>query len=105
MFSRVTLLEIDAVRVGIDDAVRVFREGVLPGLRAQDGYRGALVLATPEGKGVIVSLWATEEAATAAAELASEAIERHTTMFRAPPGREHYEVVVYDLPDSTADGI
>ena len=51
MYARVTLLEIDTVRVDIDAALELFRSEVLPQLREQDGYEGVYVLTTPEGKG------------------------------------------------------
>ena len=98
MFSRVTLLEIDTVRATVEEAVGVFSEHVLPGLREQDGYEGVVVLATAEGKGMIVSFWETAEAAAAAASFATEALERYVTLFRSPPGREQYEVVLSELP-------
>jgi hypothetical protein len=101
MFSRVTLLEIDTMRVDVGDAVALFKEQVLPGLREQDGYEGAAVFATPEGKGMIISFWSTEEAAAATAGFATAAIEQFVTLFRSPPGREHYEVVFAELPGVT----
>jgi hypothetical protein len=98
MYSRVTLLEVDTMRIAVEEAVAVFREQVLPELRELDGFEGVIVLATPEGKGMIISVWETEEAAAAAAEFASSAVEERITLFRAPPGREHYEVVFADMP-------
>ena len=81
MYSRVTLLEIDTVRYGLGDAVRLFEEDVAPGLREQDGYEGVLVLATPEGKGMILTVWDTAEAAADASGFASP---RH---IRSPPAK------------------
>jgi hypothetical protein len=98
MYSRVTLLEIDTLRAGMDEALGLFTEHVLPMLREQAGYEGVLVLTTPEGKGMIVSFWETEEAADTASAFATGAIESYMTLFRAPPGREHYEVAFADLP-------
>jgi len=98
MYSRVTLLEIDTLRVDMDDAGALFREQVVPGLREEDGYEGAIALATPEGKGMIVTFWDTEERARDASGFASEALERFLTLFKAPPGREVYEVAVADMP-------
>lgn len=98
MYSRVTLLEIDTVRIDVADAVTLFRERVLPGLTAQPGYDGATVLTTPEGKGLILSFWETEAEAAAAADFATEELERYVTLFRSPPGREQYEVSFADLP-------
>ena len=101
MYSRVTLLEIDTMRIDPDDAVTLFKEQVLPGLRDQTGYQGALVLTTPEGKGLILSMWDTEAAAIAAAAFAGGELERFMTLFRAPPGREHYTVSFAELPAVT----
>jgi hypothetical protein len=98
MFSRVTLLEIDTMRVGVADAVDLFRQQVLPTVKEQEGYRGCIVFTTDEGKGMIVSLWATAEAADASASFASGELERFVTMFKSPPGREHYTVALADMP-------
>lgn len=98
MYSRVTLLEIDTMRIDVADAVALFRESVLPGLEAHSGYEGAAVLATPDGKGMILSFWETEADSQAAAAFAAAELERLVTLFRSPPGREQYEVVFADLP-------
>ena len=98
MHSRVTLLEVDTVRTRVDEAVERFNEEVLPALREQDGYAGVLVLVNPEGPGMIVSFWSTREAMEAAAGFAAGALERFATIFRSPPGREHYELRVADGP-------
>lgn len=98
MYSRVTLLEIDTVRHTVGGAVELFREAVLPRLRELDGYEGIFVLATPEGKGLLMSLWESEEAAEASTAFAAEELERFVTLFRAPPGREQYEVVLAEPP-------
>ncbi len=102
MYSRVTLLEIDTVRVDVDAAAALFEEHVVPGLRDQDGYEGSVVLATAEGKGMIITLWATEESALAAAAFATGALEEFVTLFKAPPGRDYYEVKYLDLAHATA---
>ena len=97
MYSRVTLLEIDTMRVDVDDAAEIFRAKVAPGLAEQEGYEGAVALVTPEGKGMIVTFWATEEGARDASGFASAELERYVTMFRSPPGREYYEVAFADM--------
>jgi hypothetical protein len=98
MFSRVTLLEIDTMRIDVADAMTLFREQVLPRLQLQPGYEGATVLTTPEGKGMILSFWATEEALHTAGEFATAELERNVTLFRSAPGREQYEVAYSDFP-------
>jgi hypothetical protein len=101
MYSRVTQFEIDTLRVPVVDVVERFREDVLPRLHEQDGFEGALAFTTPEGMALLVTLWETAEAADASAEFATELREQFVTVFRAPPGREHYEVAVFELPGIT----
>jgi hypothetical protein len=98
MYSRVTQLEIDTLRTTIPAAVERFEELVLPALREQDGYEGVVVLANPDGKALLVSVWEDEDAASASAGFASHALEDFATMFRSPPGREGYDVVFAEMP-------
>ena len=35
----------------------------------------------------------------------SEQLEKFVTIYRSPPGREHYEVVIADLPAVAASGL
>ena len=97
MYSRVTLLEIDTLRVDIEDAAELFRAKVAPDLAEQVGYEGAVALVTPEGKGMIITFWDSEDGAQDASGFASAELERYVTMFRSPPGRDHYEVAFADL--------
>jgi hypothetical protein len=98
VYSRVTQLEIDTLRVDIADAVEVFRAEVLPRLHEQEGYEGAVVLTTADGKGLLITVWDTAEAADRTSSFASEQLERNVTLFRSPPGREHYEVSFFEMP-------
>jgi heme-degrading monooxygenase HmoA len=98
MYARVTLLEIDPLRTNVEAALQTFEETVLPQLREQEGYEGIVVLATAEGRGLLMSLWETEEASEATWAFAGEQLEKHVTLFKAPPGREHYRVAFTDLP-------
>jgi hypothetical protein len=98
MYSRVTQLEIDTMRVDVDAAAWLFREEVVPRLREQEGYEGGFALVTPEGKGMIVTFWETEAEAKDVSGFASAELQRHMTMFSSPPGRECYEVAYSDPP-------
>jgi hypothetical protein len=99
VYSRVTLLEIDTVRLDMGSAIELFRERVLPELREQNGYEGVYVLTTAEGKALILSLWETEEdAAGDHGRFYDEQLEQYMTLFREPPGRERYEVALADAP-------
>jgi hypothetical protein len=98
MHSRVTLLEVDVLRYDIDEATERFKAEILPRLQELDGYDGVVVLVNPEGPGMIVSFWRDEASMEAATGFATAAVEQFATIFRAPPGREHYEVRVLDAP-------
>jgi len=100
MIARVTLAEIDAVRTSVEQAVALFKESVVPALHEQDGYEGVYVLANREGKALVVTFWASEEAAEAsvAGGYYAEQVEKFVTFFRAPPGRETYQVAVAEAP-------
>jgi heme-degrading monooxygenase HmoA len=100
MIARVTLAEIDSVRLKVEDAVELFKESVVPALREQEGYEGAYVLTTEEGKALVLTFWADEEAAEASVASGhySEQLEKFVTFFRSPPGRETYRVVVAEAP-------
>ena len=69
----------------------------MPALRAQDGYEGCYVLATPEGKALVLTFWSDDEAADAGLaggrSFYAEQVEKFVTIYRSPPGRETYDVV------------
>ena len=100
MYARVTLFEIDTLRISLDAAVERFRELTLPEMVKQEGYEGVYLLHTPEGKGLVMSLWASEEAAVASVQSGfyDEQLAKFISLFRAPPGRENYEVVISEAP-------
>lgn len=97
MYTRVTQLEVDTVRQSVDDALALFREQVAPTLGEQEGYQGAYVFMTEEGKALLITFWSTPEAAGHTPFYAQQ-LAQHVTLFRAPPGRESYEVVYADVP-------
>jgi heme-degrading monooxygenase HmoA len=100
MVARITLAEVDTVRISLDHAVERFRELVVPALEDQDGFEGFYLLTTPEGKGLVLTFWADEEAAGAslASGYYAAQLEKFVTFFGAPPGREHYQVALADAP-------
>jgi heme-degrading monooxygenase HmoA len=100
VYARVTLFELDTIRQGLDAGVERFRETILPALREQPGYAGVHVLANPDGKGLVVSLWDTPAEAEAAlgSGFYDEQVDRFVAVFRAPPGREGYDVLLSDAP-------
>ena len=104
MYSRITLLEFDPVRFNVSETLERFKAAVLPELRDQPGFEGALVLANDEAKGLVLTLWASKEDADAglATGFWDAQVERFVTLYAAPPGREGYEVVYAEMPELMA---
>jgi heme-degrading monooxygenase HmoA len=105
MYSRVTPFELDTVRLDLDDAIARFDDLVVPALREQVGFEGVYVLVNPDGKGLVLSLWASREDAEAGLRSGfyEAQIERFVTVFRSPAGREGYDVVVAEAPALAPD--
>lgn len=104
MFARTTLFEVDTLRMPIDQAERLFQEQVLPLIKHQPGFAGLYVMRTPEGKGMVLTLWESEQAAQSGIESGyyQEQVSKLVTFMRQPPGREHYEVIVAEVPARTS---
>ena len=102
MIARATNAEIDPVRMSIDQAVELFRDSVVPALHEQAGYEGVFVLVSPEGQALVLTFWESEEAADVGLEgsrsFYAEQVEKFVTLYKAPPGRETYEVVLAEEP-------
>ena len=100
MVARVTLAEVDTVRVSLDDAIELYKASVIPAMQEQEGYEGVCVLATPEGKALVISFWDSEAASEAGIESGfyAEQVEKFVTFYRATPGRERYDVVIAEMP-------
>jgi heme-degrading monooxygenase HmoA len=105
VIARVTLAEIDPVRISVERASRLFEDSVVPALRDQDGYEGAYVLLSDQGKVLALTFWESEAAAQAGLQGTQsfyvEQVEKFVTLYRSPPGREMYDVVVADAPAAT----
>jgi heme-degrading monooxygenase HmoA len=102
MVARVTLAEIDPVRQNPRRAIERFESELIPALQQQEGYEGCYVLLSEEGKVLVISLWSSDEAARATrlSGFYQAQIEKMSgfVVYRAPPGREAYEVVVAEAP-------
>jgi heme-degrading monooxygenase HmoA len=102
MVARATMAEIDTVRMSIDEAVELFRESVVPALHEQPGFEGVYLLLSPEGQALVLTFWDSEEAAQAgiagSRSFYSEQVEKFVTLYKAPPGRELYDVLLAEEP-------
>lgn len=105
MVARVTLAEIDPVRQSPRGAIERFEDELIPALHDQDGYEGCYVLLSQEGKVVVITLWSSDETARATqlSGFYQAQIDKLSDLvvYRAPPGREAYDVVVAEAPAAT----
>jgi heme-degrading monooxygenase HmoA len=103
MVARVTLAEIDVVRRSPRRGIEMFEQSVIPALQQQEGYLGAYLFLSKEGKLAVISFWSDEETAQASRESGfyEEQIAKFTpelAIFSSKPGREMYDVIVADAP-------
>jgi len=94
MHARVTSTQVSPDKV--DEAVRLWRDSVMPAARQQKGFKsGRLLVDRKTGKAVSVGLWETEADAQATGEASAymrEQLAKFAGLFTAPPVIEHYEV-------------
>jgi heme-degrading monooxygenase HmoA len=102
MVARVTVAEIDPVRQNPRRAIERFESVLVPALHEQEGYEGCYVLLSEEGKALVMTLWSSAETAheSRVSGFYQSQIEKlsDVVFFRAPPGREAYDVVVAEAP-------
>jgi heme-degrading monooxygenase HmoA len=82
---------------GVDEAVRIFQESVLPGCKKQKGFKGGCFLDDREtGECVLITMWKTEKDMLASEEsrFFQSQLIKFMPFFKSPPVRESYEVVV-----------
>jgi heme-degrading monooxygenase HmoA len=93
MIARVATVQVRPER--IEDAIHVYREGVVPALMQQTGFAGAELLVNREtGHGISITRWETPEAelATETSGFYREQFARFRGLFEVMPVRETYEV-------------
>ncbi len=94
MFARLTIVQTKVDKM--DEAVKVTKENVLPAAKSQKGFVGARLLTEPNGKGVFITLWDTEEDAIANEKSGyyQEQLAKFKDLFAAPPVHEGYSVAL-----------
>ena len=97
MFARVHVLQTTPEQS--DAGLQIFREQLLPWLRDASGYRGLIRLVDrTNGKTLVISLWADEqalEASTRAGEQLAELTAENVGATRL--ALEQYEATIFDL--------
>ena len=99
MQARVTLFEIDTLRISLADALEVFKERVLPRLREQPDAKASWPLRRRKAKACCSPSGTSAEAADEAVNSGfyDEQVGEFTMFLRQPAGREHYEVVFQEM--------
>ena len=92
MFARLTIVQTKVDKM--DEAVKVAKESAVPAAKSQKGFVGACLLTEPNGKGVFMTLWDTEEdmLANEKSGYYQEQLAKFKDMFAAPPVHEGYNV-------------
>jgi heme-degrading monooxygenase HmoA len=90
----------------IAEGNRIYRESVGPWLRDATGFRGFIALSdTASDRGIMISLWATEEAArdeeTSGIKLRDEVAKTVETPIE---NVEFFEVLTLDIPELDEEG-
>jgi hypothetical protein len=97
MHARVT--HITGANEEIDAGIDNFRSNALPGVQAEAGNRGAIMLVDrATGKGMAITLWEDENAMRASEERANELRAQAAEAMGAgeAPSVERYEVAVFE---------
>ena len=95
MFARLTIVKVKVDK--LDEARKLYEDGVIPAAKSQKGFRGAYLLTDRKtGKGISVTLWDSEQDAVAGEQSGyyQEQVGKFKDFFTAPPVLEEYEVVV-----------
>ena len=107
MVARVTLAEVDAVRMSIDAALELYRTSVVPALHEQGGYRGLLRADDARGQGAGADVLGGRggRRGRARERPLRRAGRQVRDVFRAPPGRELYDVASPTLPTARGESV
>ncbi len=98
MFART--LRIQTAADQIDAAVMLFEESVIPLCKSQKGFVGAEYLADRQtGASLLITIWKSEEdlLASERSRFFQDQVAKFIGYFTAPPVRESFEVVLFDL--------
>ena len=93
MHARV--VDMQVLPANMKEAVRIYRDSVIPVAKEQRGFRGALMLTDEDtGVGVSISLWESEDDmhASEASGYYHRKLDQLDALFISPPVRKHYEV-------------
>ena len=94
MHARVTIFQTKPGKM--DEAIRMYRDSVVPGSKQQKGLKGIYLLTDRNtGKGISIALWQTEADMKASESSSLQQAAQFKDLLSAPPVREQYEVSVH----------
>lgn len=94
MYARLVTIQIQPGKE--DDAVRIYRDSIIPAAKDQKGFKSAMLLSDPgTGKGVSVTLWETEKDLKAgeSSGYLQQQLAKFGGVFAAPPSRDSFMVM------------
>ncbi|MFZ5509574.1 MAG: antibiotic biosynthesis monooxygenase family protein [Pseudomonadota bacterium] len=80
-----------------EEAIRIYRDSIMPAAKEQKGFKGAYLLTDPgTGKGISVTLWESEAdlKASETSGYYQQQIAKLAPVLAGPPTREVFEVSV-----------
>jgi heme-degrading monooxygenase HmoA len=95
MYARTVTVQIQPGK--LDEATRIFRDSVVPAAKREKGFKSIMLLTDRNtGKGLAIAMWETEAdmKANEASGYLQEQLAKFSSVFAAPPVREHFEVSV-----------
>ena len=95
MFARILRMQIKIDK--IDEAVKLFKTGVVPLCKKQPGFEGAYYMTdSKKGEGVAITLWKSEKdmLANEKSHFFQEQVAKFVGFYAMPPIREAYEVAL-----------
>lgn len=100
MYARLTQFHVDPQDIDLDIAQGVFERLVVPEMRKQAGYEGCYLLRTESGKGAVVSLWESEDAAVSSETSGyyAEQLAKLMPLLGSSPEVDTFQVAFADHP-------
>ena len=95
MHARVVSMEV--LPMNVAEAVRIYRDSVVPAAKEEQGFMGALLLTDDyTGESVSISMWKSEDDmhASEASGFYHRKLDQLDALFISPPVRKHYEVSI-----------
>ncbi len=95
MYARVTSMQFESAK--FDQAIKLFRESIVPAAQEQNGYRGLFLMTDRKtGKAMALALWATEKDAhdNEHSGYYQEQTDKLLDYVTSPPVREEYRLTV-----------